>query len=85
LEVANIPMSAGLSVAICPSEGTMYLKTLQGGVPSLMVYSIAPYSVQSQEQQSNQIPDYGTEIAELKKQIEALTKKLKGGNFDELI
>ena len=43
LEVANVPMGAGLSMVLCPSEGTMYLKTLQGGSPSLIVYSIAPY------------------------------------------
>jgi hypothetical protein len=28
LEVSNIPMGAGLSMVLCPSEGTMYLKTL---------------------------------------------------------
>ena len=43
LEVSNVPMGAGLSMILCPSEGTMYLKTLQGGAPSLIVYSIAPY------------------------------------------
>ena len=83
LEVANVPMGAGLSIAICPSEGTMYLKTLQGGTPSLMVYSITPYG--AQEQPISSTVDYGTEIAELKKQIESLSKKVKGGNFDELI
>ena len=31
LEVANVPMGAGLSMVLCPSEGLMYLKTLQGG------------------------------------------------------
>lgn len=83
LEVANVPMGAGLSIAICPSENIMYLKTLQGGAPSLIVYSIAPYE-QKAEQSPQQI-DYGAEIAELKTQIEALSKKVKGGSFSELI
>ena len=83
LEVSNIPMGAGLSMVLCPSEGTMYLKTLQGGAPTLIVYSIAPYEPK-QDQPSEPLPDYGAQIAELRAQIEAL-KKAKGGSFNELI
>jgi hypothetical protein len=75
-------MGAGLSMAICPSEGTMYLKTLQGGAPSLIVYSIAPYEPPVEEKVDQ--PDYGAQIAELRAQVEAL-KKQKGGSFNELI
>ena len=82
LEVSNIPMGAGLSMILCPSEGTMYLKTLQGGAPSLIVYSIAPYEPKQEIQE--QQPDYGAQIAELRAQIEALAKK-KGGSINELI
>ena len=82
LEVSNIPMGAGLSMILCPSEGTMYLKTLQGGAPSLIVYSIAPYEPKQESQEPQ--PDYGAQIAELRSQIEALTKK-KGGSINELI
>jgi hypothetical protein len=82
LEVSNIPMGAGLSMVLCPSEGTMYLKTLQGGAPTLIVYSIAPYESKQEEQQPK--PDYGAQIAELRAQIESL-KKSKGGSFNELI
>ena len=80
LEVANVPMGSGLSMAICPSEGVMYLKTLQGGAPSLIAYSIAPYEAPTQPDQSDLI----TQIAELRAEIEAL-KKPKGGSFNELI
>ena len=83
MEVANVPMGSGLSMAICPSEGIMYLKTLQGGAPSLIVYSIAPYE-QKAEDITPEI-DYGAQIAELKAQVEALSKKVKGGSFNELI
>lgn len=82
LEVANVPMGAGISMVLCPAEGLMYLKTLQGGAPSIIVYSIAPYE---QKQEGNPQPDYGAQIAELKAQIEALSKKVKGGNLSELI
>ena len=83
LEVSNIPMGAGLSMILCPSEGIMYLKTLQGGAPSLIVYSIAPYEAKEQPQEPQ--PDYGAQIAELRAQVEALMKKQKGGSFNELI
>ena len=81
LEVANVPMGSGLSMAICPSEGIMYLKTLQGGAPSLIVYSIAPYEAPAEQKQE---VDFATQIAELRAEIEAL-KKPKGGSFNELI
>ena len=87
LEVSNIPMGAGLSMVLCPSEGTMYLKTLQGGAPTLIVYSISPYEQKMESQSNSQEsqPDYGAQIAELRAQIEMLMKKTKGGNFNELI
>jgi hypothetical protein len=75
-------MGAGISMVLCPAEGLMYLKTLQGGAPSIIVYSIAPYE---QKQEDTPQPDYGAQIAELKAQIEALSKKVKGGNLSELI
>ena len=81
LEVANVPMGSGLSMAICPSEGTMYLKTLQGGAPSLIVYSITPYEAPAEQKQE---ADLATQIAELRAEIETL-KKSKGGSFNELI
>ena len=81
LEVANVPMGSSLSMAICPSEGTMYLKTLQGGAPSLIVYSIAPYEAPVEQKQES---DLSVQIAELRAEVEAL-KKLKGGSFNELI
>lgn len=84
LEVANVPMGAGISIALCPSEGIMYLKTLQGGAPSLIVYSIAPYEPKVESPQEPQ-PDFGAQIAELRAQVEALIKKQKGGSFNELI
>lgn len=81
LEVANVPMGSGLSMAICPNEGIMYLKTLQGGAPSLIVYSIVPYEAPNEQKQESNLAE---QIAELRAEIEKL-KKSKGGNFNELI
>ena len=85
LEVANIPMGAGISMVLCPSEGIMYLKTLQGGAPSLIAYSIAPYEAKVDPPTQESQPDYGAQIAELRAQIEILAKKTKGGSFNELV
>lgn len=87
LEVSNIPMGAGISVVLCPAEGTMYIKTLQGGAPTLMVYTIQPFE-QKEKAAPAQIPeqpDYGPQIAALAEQIEAIQKQLKGGKINELL
>lgn len=39
-DVANVPVGAGLSAAICLSEGIMYLKTIQNGSPMLLGYRL---------------------------------------------
>ena len=41
-EIANVPVGAGLSAAICLREGTIYLKTIQNGAPVLLGYKLAP-------------------------------------------
>ena len=85
LEVANVPMGAGLSVVLCPSESTMYIKTLQGGSPTLMVYNISPYEQKEKAAPIQEQPDYSQQIAELTEQIESIKKQLKGGKTNELL
>lgn len=41
-DVANVPVGAGLSAAICLREGVMYLKTIQNGSPMLLAYKLSP-------------------------------------------
>lgn len=83
LEVANVPISTGSSVAICLSEGLMYIKTMQGGAPSIMVYTIKSYqSSNSQQAQSSQ-NNTGNETA-----LQAIVDELKGlkqklGSFEK--
>lgn len=43
LEVANVPVGAGISVALCLNEGFMYIKTMQNGNPLFWAYKIEPY------------------------------------------
>lgn len=41
-DVANVPVGAGLSAAICLREGLIYLKTIQNGSPMLLGYRLCP-------------------------------------------
>ena len=56
-EVANVPVGAGLSAAICLREGLIYLKTIQNGSPMLLGYKLSPLegntTIQEQKIQSN--------------------------------
>lgn len=42
LEVSNVPVGVGLSAAISLSEGLLYLKTMQNGVPMVVGYKLSP-------------------------------------------
>ena len=71
LEVANVPMNNGISIALCLNEGLMYIKSMQNGTPNFMVYSIAPYdkkdnNVQSSvdEKSSDHINSWANEMKE---------------------
>lgn len=52
LEVANVPVGAGISVALCLPENVMYIKTMQNGNPLFYPYKIVPYT--NEEQTNNQ-------------------------------
>ncbi|HAU86307.1 MAG TPA: hypothetical protein DCW90_12675 [Lachnospiraceae bacterium] len=84
LEVANVPIGAGISVALCMNEGVMYIKGMQGGMPSLMTYRISPYEnapttkeappAPAQEKQKPQ-QDLLDIITKLEERIASLEKK----------
>ena len=89
-DVANVPVGAGLSAAICLRDNVMYLKTIQNGSPMLLGYRLAPLdgngadSVQEQAQPvvdtkiTAILEDYGKRLENLEKQLIPATKK--GGN-----
>lgn len=84
LEIANVPMNNGLSVALCLNEGLMYIKSMQNGTPNFMVYTIAPYEKKDNKQSS--VDEKSSEDFLLSK-IGALEKKVDelGGKISELL
>lgn len=82
-DVANVPVGAGLSAAICLREGIIYLKTIQNGSPMLLGYKLAPLesNEQTNENQISKEPcetdkkitailqDYGKRLEALEKQM----------------
>ena len=42
LEVANIPIGAGMSAVLCLPENLLYIKTMQNNMPMLLGYKLSP-------------------------------------------
>lgn len=90
-DVANVPVGAGLSAAICLRDGIMYLKTIQNGSPMLLGYRLAPLDGNGTEaaQENTQsatdtkitaiLEDYGKRLQALESQLAKPVTK-KGGN-----
>ena len=88
-DVANVPVGAGLSAAICLREGLIYLKTIQNGSPMLLGYKLSPLegnaTIQEQKIQMNSVqtpvsaPDITLEqrILNVLEEFEARLKKLE--------
>ena len=81
LELANVPMGAGVSIALCPNESIMYLKMYQNGTPQIAAYTIIPY-----EKKENEIEN--SKLQEIISRIESIEEKLsnkKGGQLNGLL
>lgn len=72
LEVANVPTSGAVTLALCQSENLLYLKSMQNGNPVFMAYKLSPY----EPQPSN------NSIEERLKAIEDQIGKLKKGGIN---
>lgn len=83
LEVSNIPIGSNLTMILCPSEETMYLKSLQNGSPCMMAYKITPYENKVPYTQPDE-PNYEERFKRLEEQIESLKKQMSGGKISEL-
>lgn len=89
LEVANVPVGAGMSVALCLPENIMFIKTMQNGNPLFYPYKVIPFTQEeqtapAQEQSSDnniseQLKLYNSKLEELEKQVKKLQPK---GGFD---
>lgn len=90
LEVANIPMGNGFSVALCLPEKLLYLKTIQNGNPMFLVYSLEPYNVDNNNNNNNNnetqlnIEDFLKKIDERLNNVELKIGKINGGKLSEI-
>jgi hypothetical protein len=76
LEVANVPVGAGMSIALCLPENVMYIKTMQNGNPLFYPYKIEPLT-------GNEEPHPAPAQSEESNIIEQLVAQLK--SYDERI
>lgn len=85
LEVANVPVGAGISVALCLQEGFMYIKTMQNGSPLFWAYRITPYDsakpaqdddAAAQDKQKEN-DEYSIRLDKIEKQINEILVKIK--------
>ena len=84
LEVANVPISAGVSVAICMSEEMIYLKSMQNGNPLFMAYKIIPYVQETPQNKENELREILKDLSERLGNLESQLKKT-GGKLNELV
>lgn len=82
LEVANVPMGTGLSVAICPSESLMFLKMYQNGQPAISAYSLLPYE---QPLGNSNLEKILQDITARLEKIEGSLSSQKEGKISELL
>lgn len=88
LEVGNIPMGLGVSVALCLNENLLYIKGMNNNnEPTLISYTLTPFqNASSKSSASNQAgePSVLERLEALEKEVSTL-KTSKGGNLSELI
>lgn len=77
LEVANVPVGAGISVALCIPENVMYIKTMQNGNPLFYPYKITPLNGENTKTETK------TEPAAPSISLEQIVEQLK--SYDERI
>lgn len=85
-DIANVPVGAGLSAAICLRDGVMYLKTIQNGSPMILAYRLSTLENTDvpQEQVVQQWSDLDKKITavlqDYSKRLETIEKQLSSNN-----
>lgn len=85
LEVANVPVGAGVSVALCMPENVMFIKTMQNGNPLFYPYRIMPFNNEAETEAEPEKESYAAAIKDLNERLENIEKtikKKKGADFD---
>ena len=77
LEIANIPISGAITLALCTSENLLYLKSMQNGNPVFLAYKISPY------EKEPAVQNYESRISALENQLKKIQSE--GGKFDDLL
>lgn len=89
LEVANVPVGAGISVALCLPENVMYIKTMQNGNPLFYPYKIVPFNNNEGQKEENsnseskmsnsineQLQQFNLKINDMENQINKIKESL---------
>lgn len=93
LEVANVPVGAGMSIALCLPENVMYIKTMQNGNPLFYPYKVIPFNqndtaAKHEEKETSEssvsLDDLIAQIKRCNEKIEVLEEKInkKKREFD---
>ena len=94
LEVANIPIGAGLSFAYCANEGLLYIKALQNGNPIFLTYRMTPYEgkqaeptprppVTEQTSSSFDLSQFSSKFDSVCVRLDSIEKKIGGKKTNE--
>lgn len=76
LEVANVPVGAGISIALCLPENVMYIKTMQNGNPLFYPYKIEPLNETKESQSPPAVSDEAM-LQQLAMQIKEQDERIK--------
>lgn len=84
LEVANVPVGAGISVALCMPENVMFIKTMQNGNPLFYPYKIMPFNNEVEtpapaQERKEDIAEQMENCIKRLDELEALVKTKKKG------
>ena len=81
LEVANVPVGAGVSVALCLPENVMYIKTMQNGNPLFYPYKITPFTNEPMQEEKQtatiSIEQLASQLKQCIEKVEDLESKIK--------